>query len=60
MPEPFRTFVLNYFETLDRYRLLRGQQVQRAVRVLDDGAPGRIRTSDARFRNGSHLRFYLG
>ncbi|MGH2951702.1 MAG: ATP-dependent helicase [Solirubrobacterales bacterium] len=36
MPEPLRTVLLAYYETLDRYRLLTyGQQVVRAVRELE-------------------------
>jgi DNA helicase-2/ATP-dependent DNA helicase PcrA len=37
MPEPFRTVLMNYYETLDRYRLLTyGQQIVRAVTELED------------------------
>ena len=36
MPEPFRTVLLGYFDTLERYRLLTyGQQVARAVEELE-------------------------
>jgi DNA helicase-2/ATP-dependent DNA helicase PcrA len=36
MPEPFRTILTAYFETLERYRLLTyGQQIVRAVRELE-------------------------
>jgi DNA helicase-2/ATP-dependent DNA helicase PcrA len=36
MPEPFRSILVGYYETLDRYRLLTyGQQVVRAVRELE-------------------------
>jgi len=36
MPEPFREVLLNYLDTLERYRLLTyGQQVVRAVRELE-------------------------
>jgi len=36
MPEPFRTIVAGYFETLERYRLLTyGQQIVRAVTELE-------------------------
>ncbi len=36
MPEPFRSILVSYYATLDRYRLLTyGQQVVRAVRELE-------------------------
>ncbi|HEX5593864.1 MAG TPA: ATP-dependent DNA helicase [Solirubrobacterales bacterium] len=36
MPEPFRTVLVNYYDTLDRYRLLTyGQQIVRAVAELE-------------------------
>ncbi|MFZ6005772.1 MAG: ATP-dependent helicase [Actinomycetota bacterium] len=36
MPEPFRTVLLGYFDTLERYRLLTyGQQISRAVGELE-------------------------
>src|SRR4029079_3648581 len=35
MPEPFRTVLISYYDTLDRYRLLTyGQQIARAVAEL--------------------------
>jgi len=38
MPEPFRTVLLEYLATLERYRLLTyGQQVVRAVQELEQG-----------------------
>ena len=38
MPEPFRTVLVDYLQTLDRYRLLTyGQQVARAVAELERG-----------------------
>lgn len=51
MPEPFRTVLLDYLETLDRYRLLTyGQQVVRSVKELESG-PAR----DAVHRDLRHL-----
>ena len=38
LPEPFRSVLLDYLDTLERYRLLTyGQQVVRAVRELEHG-----------------------
>ncbi len=39
MPEPFRTVLQSYLESLDKYRLLTfGQQIVRSVTALDDPA----------------------
>ena len=49
MPEPFRSVLRDYLDTLDRYRLLTyGQQIVRAVRELEVGSTLDLVTQDLR------------
>jgi DNA helicase-2/ATP-dependent DNA helicase PcrA len=48
-PEPFRSILLSYYATLERYRLLTyGQQIVRAVRELEDPGLAAVVHNDLR------------